>query len=66
MSAEPAPARPTASKASPARHSNASAASSMAFGLAWRVKSQALIDEPTMTPDAVMANSPAKPVFDTP
>ena len=66
MSAEPKPARPTMSSASAATHSSASAASNTVFARTWRLISQALIDEPTITPEAVMAKSAANPVFDTP
>ena len=66
ISAEPAPVRPTASNVSAAAHSSASATSNTVFALTWRLSSQALIDEPTITPEAVIANSAANPAVDTP
>ena len=64
--ADPAPARPTASKASAAKQFSASPVSSNVFGLIWRLSNHALTEEPTITPDAVMANRAANTVFDTP
>src|SRR5580704_8295167 len=66
MTADPAPARPTARSASAATQSTASPASSNVFALTWRLSNHVLIEEPTITPDAVMANRAANAVFDTP
>src|SRR5277367_3390 len=64
--ADPAPPRPTANKASAATQSSASPVSSNVFAVMWRLSNQALTEEPTITPDPASANRAANADFDTP